>query len=221
MRPRRVAAFAFELDRNVIGRRHDRTRANGEFADRQAWKIVHAVDFVDGKTGDQAVLHHGLRAGAALLRRLEDHHRGAGEIARLGEVFGGSQQHRGVAVVAAGVHLAGHRRFVRQAGLLLERQRIHVGAQPHHLAAGLAPVLRPRMTPTTPVRPMPGTTSSQPKLLSFSATEAAVRCTSYCSSGCMCMSRRQAVISSCRSATRLTIGMVLPRSAAAPAGTPT
>ena len=51
------------------------------------------------------------------------------------------KQHRGVAVVAAGVHLAGHRRFVRQAGLLLERQRIHVGAQPHHLAAGLAPGL--------------------------------------------------------------------------------
>ena len=138
LRPRRVAAFAFELDRNVIGRRHDRTRANGEFADRQAWEIVHAINLVNGKTGDQAVLHHGLRAGAALLGRLEDHHRGAGEIARLGEVFGGSQQHRGVAVVAAGVHLAGHRRLIRQAGLLLERQRIHVGAQPHHLAAGLA-----------------------------------------------------------------------------------
>ena len=138
LRPRRVAAFAFELDRNVIGRGHDRTWADGEFADRQAWEIMHAVDLINGKTGDQPVLHHGLGAGAALLRRLEDHHRGAGEIARLGEVFGRSQQHRGVAVVAAGVHLAGHRRLVRQAGLLLERQRIHVGAQPHHLAAGLA-----------------------------------------------------------------------------------
>src|SRR6202451_109991 len=71
----------------------------------------------------------------------------------------------------------------------------------------LPPALRPRMTPTTPVGPVPGTPSSQPKLLSFSATEAAVRCTSYCSSGWACMSRRQAVISSCRSATRLTIGM--------------
>ena len=34
------------------------------------------------------------------------------------------------------------------------------------------PALLPRMTPTTPVRPMPVTTSSQPKLLSFSATHA-------------------------------------------------
>ena len=46
-----------------------------------------------------------------------------------------------------------------------------------------APPLRPRMTPTTPVRPMPVTTSSQPKALSFSATAPAVRCTSYSSSG--------------------------------------
>ncbi len=38
--------------------------------------------------------------------------------------------------------------------------------------------LRPWMTPTTPVRPSPVTTSSQPKLLSFSATLPAVRCTS-------------------------------------------
>ena len=141
MRPRRVPAFAFELDRNVIGGRHDRARADGEFADRQPRKIVHAINLINGKTGDEAVLHHGLGAGAALLRRLEDHDRRAGKIARLGEVFGGTKQHRGVAVMAAGVHLAGHRRLVRQAGFLLERQRVHVGAQPHHLAAGLAPGL--------------------------------------------------------------------------------
>ena len=95
--------------------------------------IVHAVDFLDAEAADQAVLDHRGSAGAALLRGLEDHHRGAGEIARLGEIFGGAEQHRGVAVMAAGVHLAGHRRFIRQAGLLLDRQRIHVGAQAEHL----------------------------------------------------------------------------------------
>ena len=63
------------------------------------------------------------------------------------------------------------------------------------------------MTPTTPVLPMPVTTSSHPKLLSLSATEAAVRCTSYWSSGWACKSRRQPVISACKSATRLTIGI--------------
>ena len=38
--------------------------------------------------------------------------------------------------------------------------------------------LRPLITPTTPVLPMPGTTSSQPKALSLSTTTPAVRCTS-------------------------------------------
>ncbi len=72
------------------------------------------------------------------------------------------------------------------------------------------PALRPLMTPTTPVLPMPGTTSSQPKARNLSATMPAVRCTSKPISGCSWMSRRQAVISSCRSATRLTIGMSVP-----------
>ena len=138
MRPRRVAAFAFELDLDVVGRRHHRARADGELAERNARIIVHAVDFVDAEAADQAVLDHRRGAGAALLGRLENHHGGAGEIARLGEIFGGAEQHRGVAVMAAGVHLARHRRFVRQAGFFLERQRIHVGAQADDLVAGLA-----------------------------------------------------------------------------------
>ena len=104
-----------------------------EFADRQAGIIVHAVDFLDAEALHQAVLDHRLAAAAALLGRLEDHDRGAGEVARLGEVVRGAEQHRGVAVMAAGVHLAGHRRFVGHVVGLLDRQRVHVGAQPDHL----------------------------------------------------------------------------------------
>ncbi len=136
-------------------------------ADRQARVIVHPIDFLDAEARDQPVLDHGQGAGAALLGRLEDDHGGAGEIAGFGQILGGAEQHRGVAVMAAGVHLAGNGRLVGQPGLLFERQRVHVGAQPNDLAR-----LAPRMTPTTPVWPMPGTTSSQPKLLSFSATRA-------------------------------------------------
>ena len=170
MRPRRVPALAFDLDREAVGRRHQRARPDRELADRQARIIVHAVDFLDAEALHQAVLDHGLAAGAALLGRLEDHHRGAGEIARLGEIARGAEQHGGVAVMAAGVHLAGHRRLVGEVGRLLDRQRVHVGAQPDHLAGASPRPLPPRMTPTTPVRPIPVTTSSQPKLLSFSAT---------------------------------------------------
>src|SRR4051794_23516428 len=72
--------------------------------------------------------------------------------------------------------------------------------------------LRPLMTPTTPVRPRPVATSSQPNSRKRSATKAAVRCTSYSSSGWAWRSRRQAWISGCRSATRLTIGMMNPGS---------
>ena len=79
-------------------------------------------------------------AGPALLGRLEDHHGGAGEVARLGEVFGGAEQHGGVAVMAAGVHLAGHGRLVGKVVRLLDRQRVHVGAQPDHLAGAARPV---------------------------------------------------------------------------------
>jgi len=77
-------------------------------------------------------------ARTALLRRLEDDHRRAREIARLGEIFGGAEQHGGVAVMAAGMHLARHGRLVRETRLLFEWQSVHVGAQTDHLGPGLA-----------------------------------------------------------------------------------
>ncbi len=44
------------------------------------------------------------------------------------EVLRGAEQHRRVAVVAARVHLAVRAARIRQAGLLDDRQRVHVGA---------------------------------------------------------------------------------------------
>jgi hypothetical protein len=60
---------------------------------------------------------------------------GAGEIARLGQIFGGAEQHRRMAVVAAGVHPAGMPRRIGKPGFFLDRQRIHVGAQRDRPAA--------------------------------------------------------------------------------------
>ena len=99
---------------------------------------MHAVDLLDAETVHQAVLDHGSRARAALFRRLEDHHRVAGKIAGFSEIAGGAQEHRGMAVVAAGVHQAGGLGSIREVGLLLDRQRIHVGAQADHLDIALA-----------------------------------------------------------------------------------
>ena len=61
---------------------------------------------------------------------------GAAEIAGLGKVFGSAEQHSGVAVMAAGVHLAGNGGAERQVRHLLHRQRIHVGAQAEGTVAG-------------------------------------------------------------------------------------
>jgi hypothetical protein len=94
-----------------------------------AGPVVHAVDRIDRKAGEQAVLDHLLAAAFVLLGGLKDEVDGAVEIPCLGKIARGPEQHRRVAVMAAGMHDALMRRGVRAAGLLLDRQRIHVGAQ--------------------------------------------------------------------------------------------
>ena len=51
------------------------------------------------------------------------------EIARLGEILRGAEQHGGVAVMAAGMHLARGLRGIGLAVASVDRQRVHVGAQ--------------------------------------------------------------------------------------------
>jgi hypothetical protein len=76
MRARGVPPLALELDHEMVGGRHQRSRPQREFARRDAGIIVHAVDFLDAEAGHQPVIDHRLAAGSALLRRLEDHDRG-------------------------------------------------------------------------------------------------------------------------------------------------
>ena len=53
----------------------------------------------------------------------------AGEVAGLGEIARGAQQHRGVAVMAAGMHLSRHRRGMSEVVALVDGKRVHVGAE--------------------------------------------------------------------------------------------
>ncbi len=135
VRHRRMRALALDLDHQLVHGRHQRSRTNREAAQRNAGNVVHAVDLIDGETIHQAILDHRRRAGAALFRRLEDDDGVTGEIAGLGEITRRTQQHRGVAVVAAGMHLARRFRLVRQIGVFLDRQRVHIGAQADRLRA--------------------------------------------------------------------------------------
>ncbi len=95
---------------------------------------MHAVDALDAETLHQPIVEHGFGAAADLFGRLEDQRDGTGEIAGLGEIFRGAEQHRGVPVMAAGMHMARRLRRIGLAGFLDDRQRVHVGAQPDHRA---------------------------------------------------------------------------------------
>ena len=194
-----------ERDGEAVGGRHHRAGADGEGADRDARHVVHAVDLLDAETVHHAVLDHLRAAAAALLGRLEDHDGRAVEVARLGEVLGRAEQHRRVAVVAAGMHDAGRpstcrgrpspprsaARPCRRAGRSTLPELV-AAALDHADDAGAADA---------------GHDLVAAELSSLSATMPAVRWTSKRSSGCSWKSRRQAAISSARSATRLMTGM--------------
>ena len=118
--------------------------------DRQARPVVHAKHGIHRELLEQAVLDHLARAAAALFGRLENQVHRAVKIAVLGQVLRGGQQHGGVAVMAAGVHLAGVLAGVGKGVELLHRQGVHVGPQANG-ACGCAVLTMP----TTPVVPSP------------------------------------------------------------------
>jgi len=130
-----MSAAALDFDGETVGRCHERARPESEPSDRKTGIIVHAVDLFDAEAIHEAVLDHGFAAGTSLFRGLEDHDRRAGKIARLGEIAGGPEQHRRMAIVAAGMHLARYSRSIWETGRLLDRQCIHVGAQSDDPAA--------------------------------------------------------------------------------------
>ncbi len=91
---------------------------------------MHPEHLLDAEAFHQAVVEHRLGAGAALFGGLEDDHYGPREIAALGQVARRAKQHGGVAIVAAGMHLTRDLGAVGEVGLLLDWQRVHVGAKP-------------------------------------------------------------------------------------------
>jgi hypothetical protein len=93
--------------------------------------VVEREDRVARKLIEQPFFDHDPAAAPALFGRLEDQVHGALEIPGRRKISGGAEQHRRVPVVAAGVHAAVMGRAVGEIVQLLDRQRVHIGAQPN------------------------------------------------------------------------------------------
>ena len=138
MRLGAVAALAGDIDLEHVGGGHPGPGLDGDLAGGHIGPHVDAeasVHPVHGAPGD-----HGLAAGADLLGGLEGQLHGAAELPlQVLEDLGGSQQHRHVAVMAAGVHQSLVLAGVGEACLLLDLQRVHVRAEEDGLARFRAP----------------------------------------------------------------------------------
>jgi len=106
--------------------------------DRHSGPVVHAEDRVHREQLEQAVVDHFPRAATAFLRRLEDQVDGAVEVAMTGQVLGRGEQHRRVAVVAAGMHPAAVHAGVSKRVALRHRQRVDIRTQADRTSAAAA-----------------------------------------------------------------------------------
>jgi hypothetical protein len=108
---------------------HDRTGPGQQVPGRHAGHVVRPVQPVDRESFQQPVVEHRLRPLAGFLRRPEQHADGAVERTVLGQGRGRAEDHRHVAVVAAGVHAAVVNGGEVEAAAFRDRQRVELAAQ--------------------------------------------------------------------------------------------
>ncbi len=90
-------------------------------------RVVHRVNFVEGKARFEAVREHGV-CTAGFLRGLEHQHERAAKLAMCAEMTRGAKQHCRVAVVSAAVKNAVAQRPMQRRSFFLHRQCVHVRA---------------------------------------------------------------------------------------------
>ena len=116
-----MVVLAQHLELEGIDRGQHRPRAHREVTEWNPREVVHAEHGLDRELLEQAAADRAIAAAlgiAGLLGRLEDEAHSAVETAALGEILGGTQEHGGVAVVPAGMHLSLVLRAVREVVLL-------------------------------------------------------------------------------------------------------
>ena len=93
---------------------------------------MHAEDGIHRKLPEQAILDHHIGAAFRLLGRLKNEMDAAVKFQTtpvFGQVARRAEQHGGMPVMTAGVHLAGVPGAMRKLVVFLQRQGVHVGAQ--------------------------------------------------------------------------------------------
>ena len=136
LRFRAMPAPADNADIGLVDRRHGRTRHKTELRRRHARPIVQAEHRIHGKALEKAFRQHFPRPGADFFGGLEDEMQRAVEGTALREIPGGREKDRGVTVVSASVHDPGVCAGIGEVRGLLDRQRIHIGADAEPALAG-------------------------------------------------------------------------------------
>ena len=90
---------------------------------------MHPKNRLHGKIAKQAIVHHALGAGTAFFGRLKNSVNRTVEVLVFSKVACRVEQHRGVTVVPAAVHLARVAARVIKRIELLHRQCVDIGAQ--------------------------------------------------------------------------------------------
>ena len=123
-------AFSLDVDVDLTGASHHFTRSGGDDACRQLRPQMHAIDVSDMEAFQKAALTQQSGTPGILFPRLKDQQ----DVVRKGrkdlrQSKRKPQQHCHMAVMSAGVHLAGVLTVVGHSGLLLDGQGIHIAAK--------------------------------------------------------------------------------------------
>ncbi len=125
-----MTADAANRQVQFVGRRVDGTGRDADRSGRQTRIDVQHRHRVDVRIVEHAGRDHRFGAARAFFRRLKEQHDVAVQRRAARTQFARrAEQHRGVRVVTAGVHLARHFARARFARIFIDRQRVHVGAQ--------------------------------------------------------------------------------------------
>ena len=100
-----------------------------------AWQVVHGEHGIAGKAFEQPLIHQPLGAAYIFFRRLKNQMDRAIEAPCRRKIAGRAEQHGGVPIMPAGVHLALRHRSIWEIGGLVDRKGIHVGANADTAAA--------------------------------------------------------------------------------------